>query len=84
MNIRLLRDLEDAVEFLAQCRHILSDLVIGNLGIDLGRGDMFMSQHLRYGFQRYALRERNRRSKGVPHHVDRGVERQTGMSGNMT
>ena len=30
----LLRDFEDAVEFLAQCCHILSDLVIG----DLGRG----------------------------------------------
>ena len=45
----LLCDLEDTAQFLAQCRHILSDLVIGNLGVDLGRGDMFMSQHLRYG-----------------------------------
>ena len=42
----LLRDLEDAVEFLAQCRHILSDLVVGDFSVDLGRGDMFMFQHL--------------------------------------
>ena len=65
----LLRDLEDAVEFLAQCRHILSDLVVGDFSVDLGRGDMFMPQHLRYGFQRYALRKRNRRSEGMPSHV---------------
>ena len=37
----LLRDLEDAVEFPTQCCHILSDLVIGNFSVDLGRGDMF-------------------------------------------
>ena len=36
--------------FSAQCRHILSDLVVGDLGVNLGRGDMFMSQHLRYDF----------------------------------
>ena len=63
----LLRDLEDAVEPLAQCRHILPDLVIGDFSIDLGRGDPFMSQHLADGFQRYALRKRNRRGEGVPH-----------------
>ena len=50
----LLHNLEDIVEFLAQRRHIPSDLVIGNLGVDLGRGDMFMSQHLADCFQRYA------------------------------
>ena len=72
----LLCDLEDAVEFLAQCRHILSDLVVGELGVNLGRGDMFMSQHLRYGFQRYALRERDRRGKCMPGHMDRRIERQ--------
>ena len=84
MNIRLLCDFEDAIEFLAQCRHIPADLVIGNLGVDLGRGDMFMSQHLADWFQRYALRERNRRGEGMPGHVHRRIERQTGMSGNMT
>ena len=31
MNIRLLCDFEDAIEFLAQRRHIPADLVIGNL-----------------------------------------------------
>ena len=62
--------------FSAQCRHILSDLVVGDLGVNLGRGDMFMSQHLRYGFQRYALRERDRRGKCMPAHVDRRIERQ--------
>ena len=79
----LLRNLEDAVEFLAQCRHILSDFIVGNSGIDLGRGDAFMPQHLADRFQRYALRERNRLGEGMPRAMDRGVERQTGVSGNM-
>lgn len=72
----LLCDPEDTVQFLAQRRHIPADLVIGDLGVDLGRGDMFMSQHLRYGFQRYALRERDRRGKCMPGHMDRRIERQ--------
>ena len=80
----LLRDLEDTVQFLAQCRYIPADLVIGDFGIDLGRGDPFMSQHLADRFQRYTLCERNRRSEGMTRHVDRRIERQTGMSGNMT
>ena len=65
----LLRDLEDTVQFLAQCRHIPADLVIGDFGVDLGRGDMFMSQHLADRFQRYALRKRDRCGKGMPRHV---------------
>ena len=65
----LLRDLEDTVEFLAQRRHIPADLVIGDLGVDLGRGDPFMSQHFADRFQRYALCKRNRRGKGMPGHV---------------
>ena len=69
----LLHNLEDIV-----------DLVIGNLGVDLGRGDMFMYQHLADCFQRYALRKRDRRCEGMPRHVHRRVERQTGMFGNMT
>ena len=80
----LLHNLEDIVEFLAQRRHIPSDLVIGNLGVDLGRGDMFMSQHLADCFQRYALRKRDRRCEGMPPDMHRRVERQTGMFGNMT
>ena len=75
----LLRDLEDTVQFLAQCRYIPADLVIGDLGVDLGRGDMFMSQHLADRFQRYALRKRDRCGKGMPRHVDRRIERQSGM-----
>ena len=82
-NAGLLRDLENAVEFLAQHRHILSDLIVGDFSIDLGRGDMFVPQHLADRFQRYALRERDRRGEGMPRDVDRGVERQTGMSGNL-
>ena len=70
----LLCDPEDAAEFLAQCLHILSDLVIGDFGIDLGRGDPFVPQHLADRFQRHALRKRDRRGKGMPGHVDRGVE----------
>ena len=61
----LLRDLEDTVQFLAQCRHILSDLVVGDFSVDLGRGDPFMSQHFADCFQRYALRKRNRHSEGM-------------------
>ena len=80
MNIRLLRDLENTVEFL---RSMPSYLVLGDLGVNLGRGDMFMSQHLRYGFQRYALRERDRCGKSMPRAMERGVERQAGVSGNM-
>ena len=76
-------DLEDTVQLLAQRRHILPDLVIGDFSIDLGRGDPFMSQHLADGFQRYALRKRDRRGEGMPRAMHRGVERQTGMSGNM-
>ena len=59
-------DLEDTVQLLAQRRHILPDLVIGDFSIDLGRGDPFMSQHLADGFQRYALRKRDRRGEGMP------------------
>ena len=66
----LLRDLEDAAEFLAQCLHILSDLVIGDFSVDLGRGDMFMSRHLTDRFQRYALRKRNRRGEGMTRHEE--------------
>ena len=83
-NAGLLRDLENAVEFLAQRRHILSDLIVGDFSIDLGRGDPFLSQHLADGFQRYALRERNRCGESMPRHVHCWIERQTGMSGNMT
>ena len=75
----LLRDLEDAVEFLAQCRHILSDLVIGDFSVDLGRGDPFMSQRLADCFQRYALRERDRRGEGVPHVWQHAVSHRKGL-----
>ena len=70
----LLRDLENAVEFLAQRRHIPSDLVIGDFGINLCRGDAFMSQHLADRFQRYALRERDRCSEGMAGHVHCRIE----------
>ena len=80
----LLRDLEDAVEFLGESIHILSDLVIGDAGIYLGRGDPFMPKHLADCFQRYALRKRNRRSECMSCHVHRRVERQPGMFGDMT
>jgi len=79
----LLRDLEDTVQFLAQCRYIPADLVIGDLGVDLGRGDPFVPQHLADRFQRHALRKRDRRGKGMTRHMNRRVERQTGVSGNM-
>ena len=59
----LLCDPEDTVQFLAQRRHIPADLVVSDARIDLSRGDPFMSQHLADGFQRYALRKRNRRAK---------------------
>lgn len=80
----LLRNLEDAVEFLGEGIHILSNLVIGDAGIYLGRGDPFMPKHLADGFQGYALCQRNRCSKRMSRHVHRRVERQTGMFGDMT
>ena len=49
----------------------------------MSRGDPFLSQHLADGFQRYALRERNRCGESMPRHVHCWIERQTGMSGNM-
>ena len=45
---------------------------------------MFMSQHLTDCFQRNALRERDCRGEGMPRHVHRRVERQSGMFGHMT
>ena len=56
---------------------------VGATGTVYRRGDPLMSQHLTDRFQRYALRKRNRRGEGMPREVDRGVERQTGVSGNM-
>ena len=44
---------------------------------------MLMPQHLADRFQRYALRQRDRRCKGMATRVRRGIERQSGMSGNM-
>mgnify|MGYP006866704661 CR=1 FL=1 len=61
----LLCDLEDTVQFLAQCRHILSDLVVGDFSVDLGRGDMFMPQHLRERLQRHAVHQADRRGIGM-------------------
>ena len=80
----LLHNLEDAVEFLTQRSHILPNLVVSDFSVDLGRGDMFMPQHLADRFQRYALRERDRRGEGMARCVHRRIERQTSMSGNMT
>ena len=80
----LLCNTENPVEFLGESIHILSNPVIGDAGINLSRGDPFMPQHFRNGFQRYTLRQRNRRSKCMSCHVHRGVERQTGMFGHMT
>ena len=51
-----------------------ADLVVSDARIDLSRSDPFMSQHLADRFQRYALRERDRRGEGVPRHVHRRVE----------
>ena len=45
---------------------------------------MFVPQHLADCLQRYALRERDRRGESMARHVDRGIERQTGMSGNLS
>ena len=45
---------------------------------------MFMHQHLADCFQRCALRERDRRSEGVPRHVHRRIKQQTGVLGHLT
>ena len=43
-----------------------------------------MHQHLADCFQRCALRERDRRSEGVPRHVHRRIKQQTGVLGHLT
>ena len=80
----LLCNTENPVEFLGEGIHILSNLVIGDAGIDLSRGNPFMPQHLADCFQRYTLCQRNRCSESMSRHVHRRVERQTGMLSHMT
>ena len=81
-NAGLLRDLENAVEFLTQHRHILSDLIVADYSIDLGRGDMFVPQHLADRFQRYVLRERDRRGEGMPRLMEQNSQRNCQQTSN--
>ena len=75
VSIVLSSHLESIAYLFRQCVHIPAYLVIGNFGINLGRGNMFVSQHFRYGFQRYALRQRDCRSERMAGYVYGGVER---------
>ena len=44
---------------------------MGYLRVDLSRRDVLMSQHFREGFQRYAVRQADRRGVGMPRQVER-------------
>lgn len=53
---RLLYNFKFVVDFRFQRIHIPLDFIFGNLRINLGSRNMFMSKHFRYGFYRYSLR----------------------------
>ena len=44
---------------------------MGHPCVDLGRRDILMSQHFREGFQRYAVRQADRRGVGMAGEVER-------------
>lgn len=69
--------------FFSQHIHVPAYFVVGDLGVYLGCGDMFMAEHLADRLQRYALRQCHRGRERVPRLVDRGTERQSGMTCNM-
>lgn len=46
--------------------HILTYLFLNNTGIDLGGGELSMSQELRYSFQRNPIGKSNSSGKSMP------------------
>ena len=44
----------------------MPDLVIGDFGVDLGRGNVFMPEHFREGFKRHSVLKADRGSIGMP------------------
>jgi hypothetical protein len=69
---------------LAQGIHVTTDLVVGDLGVNLCGGDVFVSEHLADRLQGNTLREGDRGRKGVPCHMHRRIERQPGMACHMS
>lgn len=74
-SIALSSHLEFITDPFRQRIHIPAYLVIGDFGINLGRGNMFVPQHFRYGFQWYALRQRDRRGERMACRMHSGIER---------
>ena len=61
----LLRQTVFVAQTFGKRRHVAAYLFIGDLRIDLGGENIGVPQHLRYGLQRYALRERDGRCERV-------------------
>ena len=61
----LLRQTVFVAEAFGERRHVAAYLFIGDLRVDLGGENIGVPQHLRYGLQRYALRERDGRGECV-------------------
>ena len=76
----LLRHPEFVADSRLQILHVPLYLVVGDFGVNLRRGDMFVPQHLRYRFDGYALREADRRGERVPSPVRGGFERKSGAA----
>ena len=74
-SIALPGHLESITDPFRQRIHIPAYLIIGDFGIYLGRGNMFVPQHFRYGLQRYALCQRNRRGERMASAMYGGVKR---------
>ena len=55
---------------LGKCRHILLYLVVGDFAVNLCRVDTTMPEHLAERLHRNAVGEAERRSKGMPCHVE--------------
>lgn len=58
----------------------MTDLVVGDFGVNLCGGDVFVSEHLADRLQGNTLREGDRGRKSVPCLVHRRIERQSGMA----
>ena len=69
MTNKALHLLDTLREFLHVAAHFLG----GNLRIDLRRADAAVSQHLRERFDRYVVRQADRRGVGMAAHVPRYV-----------
>ena len=71
-------------DLLAQGIHVTTNLIVGDFGVNLCGGDVFVSEHLADRLQGDTLREGDRGREGVPGRVHRRIERQPGMACHMS